>query len=34
MLEKLNNDTLQSWGEDDTVIDDVIIAYSPMFVKI
>jgi len=32
MLEKLNNDTLQSWGE--AVIDDVIIAYSPMFVKL
>jgi hypothetical protein len=31
---EINNETLQSWGEDDSVIDDVIIAYSPLFVKL
>lgn len=30
---EIDNTTLQSWGSDDTVIDDAIIAYSPMFVK-
>ena len=29
----LNNTTLQSWGADDSVIDDVILAYSPLFQK-
>lgn len=29
----IDNATLQAWGADDTVIDDAIIAYSPMFVK-
>lgn len=29
----IDNDTLQSWGEDDTVIDDAVIAYSPLFIK-
>lgn len=30
---QIDNDTLQSWGADDSVIDDVILAYSPLFEK-
>ena len=30
---EIDNETLQSWGSDDGVIDDKIIAYSPLFVK-
>lgn len=29
----IDNATLQAWGADDSVIDDVIIAYSPLFEK-
>lgn len=31
---ELDNATLQAWGSDDTVIDDAIINYSPLFVKV
>ncbi|MFM9143092.1 MAG: hypothetical protein ACKOPP_03730 [Bacteroidota bacterium] len=27
----IDNTTLQSWGADDSVIDDVVLAYSPLF---
>lgn len=30
---EITNDILQQWGADDTVIDDVVLAYSPLFVK-
>lgn len=30
----INNATLQSWGADDSVIDDVVLAYSPLFIKL
>ena len=30
---ELDHTTLNNWGADDTVIDDVILAYSPLFVK-
>lgn len=30
---QIDNATLQAWGADDTVIDDAILAYSPMFVR-
>jgi hypothetical protein len=30
---EINNATLQAWGSDDTVIDDVVLAYSPLFVR-
>lgn len=30
---EIDNTTLQSWGSDDTVIDNVVLAYSPLFVK-
>lgn len=29
----LDYDTLQAWGADDSVIDDVVLAYSPLFEK-
>lgn len=29
----IDNATLQAWGADDSVIDDVILAYSPLFIK-
>ena len=29
----IDNATLQSWGADDSVIDDVVLAYSPLFEK-
>lgn len=29
----INNATLQSWGADDSVIDNVVLAYSPLFIK-
>ena len=30
---EIDNDTLQAWGEDDSVIDEKVLAYSPKFVK-
>jgi len=30
---EIDNTTLQNWGSDDTVIDDVVLAYSPLFVR-
>lgn len=30
---EIPNNILQSWGSDDTVIDDFVITYSPLFVK-
>lgn len=30
---EIDNATLQSWGSDDTVIDNVVLAYSPLFIK-
>lgn len=30
---EIDNETLQAWGSDDGVIDDKVIAYSPLFVK-
>jgi hypothetical protein len=30
---ELDNTTLQSWGSDDTVIDNVVLAYSPLFIR-
>jgi hypothetical protein len=30
----IDNATLQSWGADDSVIDDVVLAYSPIFIKL
>tara|TARA_R110000868_G_scaffold222038_1_gene473840 strand:- start:547 stop:825 length:279 start_codon:yes stop_codon:yes gene_type:complete len=30
---EIDNTTLQSWGSDDTVIDDVVLAYSPLFIR-
>jgi hypothetical protein len=30
----IDNATLQSWGADDSVIDDVVLAYSPLFIKL
>lgn len=29
----IDEKTLNSWGEDDTVIDDAIINFSPLFIK-
>lgn len=29
----IDNATLQAWGSDDSVIDEVVLAYSPMFVR-
>lgn len=29
----IDNNTLQAWGADDSVIDDSILAYSPLFIK-
>ena len=31
---EIDNETLQLWGEDDSVIDNVVLAYSPLFQKI
>lgn len=28
----IDNTTLQAWGADDSVIDNVVLAYSPLFV--
>lgn len=28
---EIDNDTLQSWGSDDSVIDELVLAYSPLF---
>lgn len=30
---QIDNATLQAWGSDDSVIDDAILAYSPLFVR-
>lgn len=30
---EIDNDTLQAWGPDDTVIDNKILQYSPLFIK-
>lgn len=30
----INNVTLQSWGADDSVIDNVVLSYSPLFIKL
>lgn len=30
---EIDNATLQAWGADDSVIDDAILAYSPLFIK-
>jgi len=27
------NNILQSWGADDTIIDDFVLTYSPLFIK-
>jgi len=29
----IDNATLQLWGADDSVIDNVVLAYSPLFIK-
>jgi hypothetical protein len=29
----IDYNTLQAWGADDSVIDDAVIAYSPLFIK-
>ena len=29
----IDNDTLQSWGDDDSVIDNIVLAYSPLFIR-
>lgn len=31
---EIDNETLQSWGDDDSVIDNVVLAYSPLFQKV
>jgi hypothetical protein len=28
---EIDNDTLQAWGDDDGVIDELVLAYSPLF---
>jgi hypothetical protein len=30
---EIPNEILQQWGADDSVIDDIVLAYSPLFVK-
>jgi hypothetical protein len=30
----IDNSTLQAWGADDSVIDNVVLAYSPLFIPI
>jgi len=30
---EIDQQTLNNWGADDTVIDEVILAYSPLFVR-
>jgi hypothetical protein len=30
---EIDNTTLQNWGSDDTVIDDAVLAYSPLFIR-
>lgn len=29
----IDNATLQAWGSDDTVIDNKVLTYSPLFIK-
>jgi len=30
---EIDIETLQLWGDDDTVIDNVVLGYSPLFIK-
>ena len=30
---EISNEVLQQWGSNDSVIDDVVLAYSPLFIK-
>jgi len=30
---EINQTTLNSWGSDDTIIDDAVLAYSPLFIR-
>jgi hypothetical protein len=30
---EIDEQTLQNWGSDDTVIDEVVLKYSPLFVR-
>ena len=30
---EIDQTTLNNWGADDTVIDDVVLAYSPLFIR-
>jgi hypothetical protein len=30
---EIDQTTLNNWGADDTVIDNVVLAYSPLFVR-
>ena len=30
---EISNEILQQWGADDAIIDDVVLAYSPLFTK-
>lgn len=30
---EIDHTTLNNWGADDTVIDEVVLAYSPLFVR-
>jgi hypothetical protein len=30
---EIDQETLNNWGSDDTVIDEVVLAYSPLFVR-
>jgi hypothetical protein len=30
---EIPNEVLQSWGADDSVIDNLVLSYSPLFVK-
>jgi hypothetical protein len=30
---EIDNQTLQNWGSDDTVIDNIVLEYSPLFVR-
>jgi len=30
---EIDEQTLQNWGSDDTVIDEVVLKYSPLFIR-
>jgi hypothetical protein len=30
---EIDQETLNNWGSDDTVIDDAVLAYSPLFIR-